>query len=145
MVKRKIDTSTELMASHELRCTRQRRALLDALRATKSHPTAEQLYRSAGSKSDGMSLATVYNTLEAFCKAGLAQRLPSPQGSARYDATVENHVHLRDEVSEAVIDLPEELSQRVLDSLPKALLNKLEGDMHFKIRQIEVVLVGERI
>ena len=42
-----------------------------------------------------LSLATIYNTLEAFCQAGLAQRLPTPNGCCRYDATLENHLHVR--------------------------------------------------
>ncbi|NJL31929.1 MAG: transcriptional repressor [Phycisphaerales bacterium] len=70
------DRLTDMFADSGLRCTRQRRALFDALMATKSHPTADMLYRQVISDCPGMSLATVYNTLEAFVKAGLVLKIP---------------------------------------------------------------------
>lgn len=132
----------QLFAAHDLRCTRQRRMLYEALWATKEHPTADQLFQSLSSRDQSISLATVYNTLEAFCRAGLAQRIATPAGSARYDATVHNHLHLRDESSGVVADVPEELGKQFLDSIPREVLQQLESNLGFSIRELKVELVG---
>jgi len=132
----------QLFAAHDLRCTKQRRMLYEALWATKEHPTADQLYQNLSGSDQSISLATVYNTLEAFCRAGLAQRIATPTGSARYDATVHNHLHLRDESSGVVADVPEELGKKFLDAIPREVLLQLESNLGFSIRELKVELVG---
>lgn len=136
----------QLFSTSGLRCTRQRLAIYDALRMTKSHPTADDLFQmvKGSGLSEGMSLATVYNTLEAFCRVGLAQRLPGTgdNGSSRYDATHEDHVHVRCEQTGTVADVPEELSEQILHRIPKTVLRRLEQEMGFKIEHIQIELVG---
>ena len=106
-----IDQIQQLFNSHRLRCTKQRRALYEALSQTTAHPTADQLYQQVARSDQTISLATVYNTLEAFCKAGLAQKIAAKGGSTRYDAAVHHHLHLRDERSGAVADVPDDLGR----------------------------------
>ena len=137
------DNTQQLFTSHHLRCTRQRRALYECLCATDSHPTADQLYRCLSRSEESMSLATVYNTLEAFCRAGLAKKLPAQDGSARYDATVHNHLHLRDEKSGVVADVPDALGQKLLDAVPPQVIRELESQLGFKVSQLQIELVGE--
>ena len=90
----------QLFADHGLRCTKQRLALYQALSATKEHPTADQLHQQVGDQVEGMSLATVYNTLDAFCEANLARKIPALTSgtgggnTVRYDATTANHLHI---------------------------------------------------
>ncbi|MCE9591035.1 MAG: transcriptional repressor [Planctomycetes bacterium] len=132
----------ELFATHHLRCTRQRRVLYGALMATDSHPTADHLFQELSRRDHSISLATVYNTLEAFCRAGLAQRIATPSGSARYDASVHNHLHIRDENSGVVADVPEDLGKRFLDAIPREVIQQLESHLDFDIRELKVELVG---
>ena len=73
-----------LFIRSSLRCTTQRVALFDTLRNCKSHPTAEELFRMVKPGMVSLSLATVYNTLDTLCEAGLAQKLPTPNGTCRY-------------------------------------------------------------
>lgn len=77
------------------RSTLQRRAILGALAARHDHPTAEGLHREIRRRIPGLSLATVYRTLDVLVRAGMAIRLPDATGSARYDARTEAHDHLR--------------------------------------------------
>ena len=84
-----------LFTQHSLRCTTQRVALFDTLCACKSHPTAEELFSMVKPKMESLSLATVYNTLDALCEVGLAQKLPTPNGTSRYDADMSEHLHVR--------------------------------------------------
>ena len=126
-----------------LRSTPQRRAVYDALYATTSHPTADELFRQVRQSMPGISLATVYNCLEAFCRAGLAMKLPGNGAAVRYDARVDNHLHMCCEKSGAVRDVPDNLGSRLLDHLPPDVLERIETDLGFKVRQVQIELVGE--
>ena len=134
-----------LFAATGLRCTKQRKALYEALAASRSHPTADELFRQVNPRVDGLSLATVYNTLEAFCQAGLVQKLPGAgtNGSARYDAVRGDHLHVRCQSSGAVADVPRDLSQQVLQRIPPDLLQELESRLGFRIDQVQIELVGQ--
>jgi len=134
-----------LFADHGLRCTQQRVSLYQALAASDQHPTADELFRDVSQNLPGISLATVYNTLEAFCDVGLAQKLPGVgvNGSARFDAICENHLHLRDQSTGDVVDVPPELGQQILDRIPEATLRDLEARLGFRISQLQIELVGE--
>ncbi len=115
----------EIFHKRDLRCTRQRELVYSALAATKSHPTAEELFDSVHTLDGAISLATVYNTLEILQEAGLCRRLPSASGPARFDADMTDHVHITTPKGE-VIDLPDDLSRRLLDSLPSGVIADLE-------------------
>jgi Fur family peroxide stress response transcriptional regulator len=134
-----------LFAEHGLRCTQQRLCLYQALASSDYHPTADELFKTVSRDLPGISLATVYNTLEAFCDVGLAQKLPGvgTNGSARFDAMCHNHLHLRDLRTGEVADVPEELGQAVLNRIPEDLLQQLESRLGFKINQMQIELVGE--
>ena len=132
----------DLFATHVLRCTRQRKALYEALASTQAHPTADQLHRQVARVEGDISLATVYNTLEVFCQAGLAQKLVGEGGSARYDATVSNHLHLRDRCTGRVADVPPDLSRAVLERITAEIVAGLESQLGFKVQQVQIELVG---
>jgi Fur family peroxide stress response transcriptional regulator len=134
-----------LFADHGLRCTQQRVSLYHALASSDRHPTADELFKDVSQALPGISLATVYNTLEAFCQAGLAQKLPAVahNGSARFDAISDTHLHLRDQHTGEIRDVPHELGQRILDRIPDKTLRELEQSLGFKISQLQIELVGQ--
>ncbi|MEO0357846.1 MAG: transcriptional repressor, partial [Pseudomonadota bacterium] len=75
----------EWLMSGGLRPTRQRLALADHLvgDGRDRHVTAESLFASCQGARDQVSLATVYNTLKAFCDAGLMREI-TVDGSKSY-------------------------------------------------------------
>ena len=77
------------------RPTRQRRAIFSALSGRVDHPTAETLHRTVRRRIPGLSLATVYTTLEVLVGAGLAGRFAGADGVAHYDARTDDHDHRR--------------------------------------------------
>lgn len=87
------------------RMTSQRAAVYNALCATTSHPTAEELFLIIRRQMPHISLATVYNNLEMLVKSGLAVKL-SGDRSARYDPICTPHAHARCTGCGQVIDLP---------------------------------------
>ena len=139
-----MDSIRQLFSNAGLRCTRQRLKLFVAMRASRHHPTADDLFQRVSGAESGISLATVYNTLEAFCKAGLVQKLPSTgdNGSARYDATDDKHLHMRCVETGRMADLSNELSQKILDQIPEDLVEEVESTVGFKVSQIQIEFVG---
>lgn len=138
----------ELFARNGLRCTRQRRLIYEALAATTSHPSADELYQKISPRDGRLSLATVYNALDAFCAAGLAIRLPGHSSnngtaSARYDATVGNHLHARCDRTGTIADVPDHLSQKLMEYVPPSLFAEIESELGFKIRRVHIELIGQ--
>ncbi|MEM6333695.1 MAG: transcriptional repressor [Planctomycetota bacterium] len=129
-----------------LRCTRQRRAVYDALAASRAHPTADELHRAlAHQPGDRVALATVYNALEALCHAGLVQKLPGDHGSTRYDVPRNQHAHIKDQHTGHIADVPDHLSKAILDSLDPHTLQRLESELGFEVERIELNLVGRAV
>ena len=142
MSTRKRNYVDNVFAECSLRCTAQRRAIYECLTATTTHPTAEQLHQAVGLRVRGISLATVYNTLEAFCCAGLAKKLPGKGGSLRYDGLVHNHVHTHCEKTGAVHDVPEDLGKMLLESVPRKFLKRIEDKLGFSVHEVQIDLIG---
>jgi Fur family iron response transcriptional regulator len=94
------------LRSAKLRGTQQRIALGRLLFGGGSrHVTAEGLYKQAMSLKLRVSLATIYNTLHEFTKAGLLNEIPAG-GSRIFDTnTVPHHHFLVDETNE-LFDIP---------------------------------------
>ncbi len=134
----------EVFSHAGLRCTRQRMALYAALQSCKQHPTAEELRGLVLSEVPGVSLATVYNTLDALCGVGLARRLDGagPAGSARYDAGADHHPHMRCLETGKVDDLPSDLARQLIDAIPDEALASLEDRLGFSIERVNVELLG---
>lgn len=126
-----------------LRFTRQREVVYESLAATKCHPTADELFHAVRSVESGLSLATVYNTLEAFIAAGLVRRIPCAVGSGacRFDADTNNHVHIATPDGR-VQDVPEDLSQRLLAGVPHQVLADVERRLGVKIDGLHVQLLA---
>lgn len=139
------DEIQQTFCEHGLRCTRQRRAIYDALTQSHSHPTADELFQMVRVQEDGMSLATVYNTLEAFCGAGLAYKIAGcgGNGSTRYDAGGDDHMHLRCRKTGHIVDAPHDLGERILEHIPQELIDELEDRIGFSVKKVQLDLVGE--
>lgn len=127
----------DVFADHSLRCTRQRVEVYRALAATKSHPTADELHRTIQECCPGISLATVYNTLEALCGAGLTRKIAAGDGPARYDADVSDHLHVVTREG-GVLDLPEDLSREIYAALPADLRQRIETRLGARVERVHL-------
>ena len=77
------------------RFTGQRAAVYRFLAATDQHPTADEVFLHVRAVVPGISLATVYKSLETLVGCGLAVKLAYADGSARYDGRTDPHHHVR--------------------------------------------------
>jgi Fe2+ or Zn2+ uptake regulation protein len=134
----------ELFAGRRLRCTAQRRALYEALLRDNNHPTAEELYRQVKLQISHLSLATVYNTLEALCKVGLARKLPTNNGRCRYDADTREHLHVCFRDNGVIEDVPEELGDRLIRQLPRSVISRIEHELGVEVDGLNVQLLVRR-
>ena len=78
-----------------LRPTRQRLALAELLvgDGRNRHVTAESLHEAARGLDAPVSLATVYNTLKAFCSAGLLTEVTVDGTRSYFDTRIDDHPH----------------------------------------------------
>ena len=95
-----------ILRSADLRPTRQRVAIGKLLFAGRDrHVTAEMLHEEVAAAGERISLATVYNTLEALTHAGVVLRITVDPAVARYDADISPHAHFRCRICGMVYDL----------------------------------------
>jgi Fe2+ or Zn2+ uptake regulation protein len=90
-----VERLVSALEKHGARPTQQRRVVYAAVARRIDHPTAESVHHEARRRVPGMSLATVYSTLDLLSEAGLVRRVPGPDGRARYDARTDPHDHRR--------------------------------------------------
>jgi len=83
------------LATANLRPTRQRLALAEQLvgDGKNRHVTAEGLFDAASKGAETVSLATVYNTLRAFCEAGLMNEITVGGTKSYFDTRTDDHQH----------------------------------------------------
>ena len=86
---------------------RKRNAILECLRNTHAHPSAEALFQMLQKEHPDISLATVYRNLTLFKQQGLIQSLGTVNGIERFDGNTQPHVHFICGSCESVLDLPE--------------------------------------
>lgn len=103
-----------------LRPTRQRLTLAKLLvgDGRDRHVTAESLHDAAARDAETVSLATVYNTLRAFCGAGLMTEITVDGSRSYFDTRTDDHPHFYWEDDGRLTDAPAD-SVRI-DTLPAA-------------------------
>lgn len=99
------------------RFTEQRAAVFRFLRSTDMHPSADEVFLGVRLALPGISLATVYKSLETLVGCGLAVKLTYSDGSARYDGRTDPHHHARCLSCGRVMDIAGELPEDHLGAL----------------------------
>ncbi|HID56462.1 TPA: transcriptional repressor [Candidatus Poribacteria bacterium] len=87
------DELIEVLRKSGYRTTRQRVAILKALRSSSTHPTAEELYSTVKSQIPNISLGTVYRSLDLFEKLGLLRKISLGEPPSRYNGNPKMHYH----------------------------------------------------
>jgi Fe2+ or Zn2+ uptake regulation protein len=87
------------------RVTSQRLVLFRALAELARHSSAEEIARVAAARLPGLSLPTVYATLELFEDLGLVRRVDAGGPAALFDPRTDPHAHFACRGCGAVLDL----------------------------------------
>ncbi len=115
------DHAPEWLNRAGLRPTRQRVMLAQLLvgDGKNRHVTAESLYAEVVKSGEKVALATVYNTLRAFCDAGLMQEVTVDGTRSYFDTRTDDHPHFFWEDTADLTDAPaSELDIRRLPTPP---------------------------
>ena len=118
------ERSADWLKTGGLRPTRQRLALAELLvgDGMNRHVTAESLYALSTQAGERVSLATVYNTLRAFCDAGLMNEVVVDGSKSYFDTRTDDHPHFYWEDSNSLTDAPaDELEIASLPQVPEGM------------------------
>jgi Fe2+ or Zn2+ uptake regulation protein len=85
---------SELLRGRGLRATSQRVVMHRLLRERHRHVSAEELLSEASERLPGISLPTVYATLELFERLGIVRRVNGGGGTLLWDTRAEAHGHM---------------------------------------------------
>jgi len=127
------------------RMTTPRKIIIDILKNTGQHLSAEDIYILALKINPSVGLTTVYRTLDLFTRIGVAQKFDFGDGKARYELIrnphkKDHHHHLICVKCNTIIDysnfMDEELE--LMQKTEKALTEKY----HFKILQHTIHFFG---
>lgn len=85
--------------------SKQREGLIEILKGTDTHPTADALYLQMREKFPSVSLATVYRNLRQLSEQGQILKIDAGTGSEHYDGNPNQHYHFVCEGCGRVYDL----------------------------------------
>ena len=123
------------LRSSKLRPTRQRISIAEFLfnREKTFHFTVENLNKIINKKSslEKISLATIYNTIEAFKKAGHLKEILTNNNTSYFDTNVRSHHHFYDDDTNELTDI--NFNEIEVSKLPHAPKGK-------KIKEVEIII-----
>ncbi len=122
------------LADSGLRNTPQREVVYGALMKKQDHPTADEVYVRVKQELPGISLATVYNCLEALVQCKLVRAVNFERGPTRYCPNLTPHAHFHDEATGATYDI----------SLPEGVLEQVNAVLPsgYDAKSVEIIFRG---
>lgn len=127
----------EMLREKGLKVTPQRIAILNMLMNTKSHPTAEAIFKALEPTNPTMSLATVYKTLDSFTSAELIQELSIDGESLHYDYNAAFHPHIICKKCGSVCDIDLDISDEI-----NSVINKIGSNTKYKVDKEQLFFYG---
>ena len=98
------------------RNTQQRKVILDILRSTNIHPTADWIYERARQYIPNISLGTVYRNLKILRDEGLILELSDGKQS-RFDGRIDEHFHFKCSNCNSIYDVDTEEAVRINEEI----------------------------
>ena len=95
----------ERLTTGGFRFTPQRQHVYDVLLQKRDHPTAEEVFIRTKKTMPEISMATVYNCLDALVKCGLARQVTLDRGATRFCPNMHEHCHFYCDACDTVFDV----------------------------------------
>ncbi|MDP3849863.1 MAG: transcriptional repressor [Luteolibacter sp.] len=119
-----------------LRMTRQRQEIYRILIEQRDHPTANEVFMRAKDRLPNLSLATVYNCLEALVQHGIIRQVNFERESSRYCPNLSEHGHFHDAATGGIHDVDFKPGFNLADVLelpPGAVIHDVEITLRGKL------------
>lgn len=113
------DALVQRLADNGVRPTAQREVVLKVILEKRDHPTADEIFARVKSRLPSISLATVYNCLDALVQGGIIRQVNLERAPTRYCPNLHEHAHFHDEESGRIHDI--EVSADILARLRELL------------------------
>ena len=101
----KMEQLKKILAADNIKPTYIRLKILNYLKRSKAHPTADMIYEYLLKEIPTISKMSVYNTLNIFSEKGIALSLTMTGTETRFDGDVSSHHHFLCEKCGKIIDL----------------------------------------
>jgi Fur family peroxide stress response transcriptional regulator len=99
------DRFTQRLATSGLRPTPQREHVYSVLLQRRDHPTAEEVFIRVKRAMPEISMATVYNCLDALVQCGLVRQVTLDRGATRFCPNMSEHCHFYCDSCDSVFDV----------------------------------------
>lgn len=114
--------------------SKQKEIVLDILKKSYSHPTAEEVFLKARELDNKISLGTIYRNLEILTEDKIIEKIPTSTGKDRYDFKKSEHHHAICENCGKVTDFNSNIN---LEKLQKEIKNQV--DFNFNHNEIRII------
>jgi Fe2+ or Zn2+ uptake regulation protein len=121
------------LSSSGLRFTPQRRHVYHILLQSRDHPAANEVFMRAKKGMPEISMATVYNCLEALVRRGLVRQVNVDRTATRYCPNLEQHCHFYCETCGGIFDV---------DYDAAGIQSRVTLPEEFSMSQLEVAVRG---
>jgi Fe2+ or Zn2+ uptake regulation protein len=106
----------KVLNTQDKRLTKQRKVVLEVVRATREHLTASEVFTRSKHLLEGISFATVYNSLKYLKELGCIAEIQFGNGASRFDGLTSRHDHAICTSCGRLVDIelehPEEIMMR---------------------------------
>ena len=123
----------ECIADAGLRPTPQRNVVYGVLLDHLDHPTADEVFLRAKHARPDISMATVYNCLDALVKCDLVKQVNLDRSAMRYCPNMDDHAHFQCEECGRITDF---------ESKTKPKAGDFRVPRGFKVKQVEMSIRG---
>lgn len=117
-----------------MKYSKQREEILNIVKESDKHPSAEQIYMEARKRLPSISLGTVYRNLNYLVELGMVKQIKGLDEKDRFDKTLKDHGHLLCTVCKKVYDADDELID--------VLKQKIQDESGFVTQNYNIVVTG---
>jgi Fe2+ or Zn2+ uptake regulation protein len=135
-VARRRDGASAALRGVGLRLTGPRRLVLEVVRGSDAHPTAEAVHQMVRCRLPRVSLGTVYRNLRLLVAEGLVKELPGPQ--TRFDCNLSEHHHFTCLACGRIADVAGPLTERH----SRALVSRVASSGGFSVTHHRIEFYG---
>jgi Fur family peroxide stress response transcriptional regulator len=121
------------LATSGFRFTPQRQHVYNVLMEKRDHPTVEEVFIRSKEEMPDISMATVYNCLDALVKCGMVRHVNLERSATRYCPNMKEHCHFYCDDCGQIYDV---------DFSPDGDRNGLLLPEGFKVKQFDISIRG---